>query len=164
MEQLLKMLMDPGLKSGLYLLETDLADEEIEAYFKGSKSFNYVSGKLIPTSKGNAFELLIVGLCHQCQDSDISSLMGQLITADERKRDVIIYSLTIQTLKHFCTGGITVIHVTGKIDLSSIESEDLDKLDAALAYIDDTVVVLCTKKNMATSKGSSIINITLKKS
>lgn len=162
LEQLRRMLMNPGLKSGLYLLETDLADEQIETCIRGNSSFKYVSGKLIPTSKGNVFELLIVGLCHQCQDTGIRSLMSQLMTADERRRDVIIYSLTIQILKHFSTGGITVLHVLGKIDLSSIESEDLDKFDAALTCIDDTVVVLCTRKNMATLKGGSIINLSLK--
>ena len=103
LKQLLRMLMAPGLKSGLYLLETDLTDEEIEECFEGTSSFKYVKGKLIPTSKGNVFELFIVGLCHQCPNSVGSSLMNQLITADERNRDVIIYSLTIQTLKHFCS-------------------------------------------------------------
>ena len=162
LKQLLRMLMTPGLKSGLYLLETDLTDEEIEECFEGTSSFKYVKGKLIPTSKGNVFELFIVGLCHQCPNSVGSSLMNQLITADERNKDVIIYSLTIQTLKHFCTSGTTVIHLFGKIDLSSIESEDLDKFDAALTCIDDTIVVLCTKKNIATSKEGPIINRSLK--
>ena len=156
------MLMDPGLKSGLYLIDTDLVDEEIETYIRETSSFKYVNGKLIPTSKGNVFELLIVGLCHQCQDRGIRSLLEQLMTADERRRDVIIYSLAIQILKYFSAGGKTVIHVFGRIDISSIESEDLDKFDAALTCTDDTIVVLCTRKNMATPKGGSIKNISLK--
>ena len=57
LKQLFRMLMTPGLKSGLYLLETDLTDEEIEECFEGTSSFKYVKGKLIPTSKGNVFEL-----------------------------------------------------------------------------------------------------------
>ena len=84
------------------------------------------------------------------------------MTADERKGDVVIYSLTIQTLKQLCTNGVTVIHLFGEIDLLSIESEDLDKLEAALTCIDDTIVVLCTKKNMSTSTDGPIINISLK--
>lgn len=59
LEQLPGMLIDSGLKSRLYLLETDLADEEIEEWLKGIGSFKYVKGKLIPTSKGNVFELFI---------------------------------------------------------------------------------------------------------
>ena len=154
--------MAPRLKSGLYLIDTDLVDEEIETYIRETGSFKYVSGKLIPTSKGNIFELLIVGLCHQCQDSGIRALMEQLMTADERRRDVIIYSLAIQIMRYFSSGGKTVIHVLGRIDISSIESEDLEKFDAALTYIDETIVVLCTRKNMTTLKGGYIKNISLK--
>ena len=36
------------------------------------------------------------------------------MTADDRIRDVIIYSLAIQTLKHFSTGRKTVVHVLEK--------------------------------------------------
>lgn len=162
LEQLRRMLMAPRLKSGLYLIDTDLVDEEIETYIRETGSFKYVSGKLIPTSKGNIFELLIVGLCHQCQDSGIRALMEQLMTADERRRDVIIYSLAIQIMRYFSSGGKTVIHVLGRIDISSIESEDLEKFDAALTYIDETIVVLCTRKNMTTLKGGYIKNISLK--
>ena len=38
LEQLPRMLIDSGLKSRLYLLETDLADEEIEEWLKGDHS------------------------------------------------------------------------------------------------------------------------------
>lgn len=162
LEQLRELLMNSEYSSGLYLLDTDLTDEEIEAYIRKTSSFRYVSGRLISTSRGNVFELFILGLCHQCQDSGIKVLMDQLMTADERRRDVIVYSLIIQTLKHFCKGGKIVIHVLGKIDISSIELEDLDKFDAALTCIDDTVVVLCKQKNIVTSKSGSIINKSLK--
>ena len=85
------------------------------------------------------------------------------MTADDRIRDVIIYSLAIQTLKHFSAGRKTVVHVLGKKDLSCIESEDLDIFDAALTYIDDTIVVISTRKNVLTLKSGSAINKSLKK-
>ena len=163
-EQLRKLLMNPELSSGLYLLDTDLTDEDIEAYIRRNSSFQYVSGKLIPASKGNVFELLIVGLSHQCQDdSGVNFLRQQLMTADDCRRDVISYSLTIQTLKHFSVGRKTVVHVLGKKDLSCIESEDLDIFDAALTYIDDTIVVISTRKNALILKDSPIVNKSLKK-
>ena len=163
-EQLRKLLMNPELSSGLYLLDTDLTDEDIEAYIRRNSSFQYVSGKLIPASKGNVFELLIVGLSHQCQDdSGVNFLRQQLMTADDCRRDVIIYSLTIQTLKHLSVGRKTVVHVLGKKDLSCIESEDLDIFDAALTYIDDTIVVISTRKNALILKDSPIVNKSLKK-
>jgi hypothetical protein len=162
LEQLHKLLVDPDLASGLYLLDTELTDEEIEVYIREHSPFQYVSGKLIQTSKGNIFELLIVGLSHQCRDSGIMALRGQLMTADERRRDVILYSLAIQTLRHFCASGKTVVHLLGKVDYTSIESADLDKFDAALTCVDDTIIVICTRKNMLTPNGGLIINKSLK--
>lgn len=96
LQQLNIMLMDPGLKSGLYLLDTDLTDEEIKTHIRSNNSFKYISGNLIQTSKGNVFELFLVGLCHQCQNGDITALRDQLMTADEQRKDVIIYSLAIK--------------------------------------------------------------------
>ena len=162
LEQLHKLLVDPDLASGLYLLDTELTDEEIEVYIREHSPLQYVSGKLIQTSKGNIFELLIVGLSHQCRDSGIMALRGQLMTADEQRRDVILYSLAIQTLRHFCASGKTVVHLLGKVDYTSIESEDLDKFDAALTCVDDTIIVICTRKNMMSPNGGSIINKSLK--
>ena len=42
LEQLGMMLMEPGLKSGLYLIDTDLTDEEIEWYIKESGCCSYM--------------------------------------------------------------------------------------------------------------------------
>ena len=162
LQQLNIMLMDPGLRSGLYLLDTDLTDEEIKTHIRSNNSFKYISGNLIQTSKGNIFELFLVGLCHQCQNGDITALRDQLMTADEQRKDVIIYSLAIQILKHFSTSGKAVIHMLGRIDLSSIELEDLDKLDAALNCIDDTIVVICTQKNREKPMVEYVINKSLK--
>lgn len=162
LQQLNIMLMDPGLRSGLYLLDTDLTDEEIKTHIRSNNSFKYISGNLIQTSKGNVFELFLVGLCHQCQNGDITVLRDQLMTADEQRKDVIIYSLAIQILKHFSTSGKAVIHMLGRIDLSSIELEDLDKLDAALNCINDTIVVICTQKNREKPMVEYVINKSLK--
>lgn len=162
LQQLNIMLVDPGLRSGLYLLDTDLTDEEIKTHIRSNNSFKYISGNLIQTSKGNVFELFLVGLCHQCQNGDITVLRDQLMTADEQRKDVIIYSLAIQILKHFSTSGKAVIHMLGRIDLSSIELEDLDKLDAALNCINDTIVVICTQKNREKPMVEYVINKSLK--
>ena len=162
LEQLQRLLVDPEVKSGLYLIDTDLTDEDIATYISERSSFQYVSGKLISTSKGNTLELLITGLSYQCKDSGISALMEQLMTADERKRDVIIYSLAIQTFKYFGAVGKTIIHVLGRNDFSCIELEDLDKFEAALTCVEDTVIVICKRKSVATPESDMIINKSLR--
>lgn len=163
-DQLRGLLTETTLSSGLYLLDTELNDVEIETCIKGNSSFQYVSGKLVPTSRGNVFELLIVGLSYQCKDRGIVALRERLMTADDdRKREVIIYSLVIQILRQFCVNGKTVVHLWGRIDFSSIEPEDLDKFDAALSSIDETIIIICKQKNTVTPKGGSIMNKSLKR-
>ena len=57
LEQLRRMLEDPKQQSGLYLIDTDLSDEDIETFIKDIGSCRYVKEKLIPTTEGNSFEL-----------------------------------------------------------------------------------------------------------
>lgn len=58
LEQLRKQLMNPELPSGLYLLDMDLTDEEIEGHIKELGCCSYMKESLFPPSKGgSAFEL-----------------------------------------------------------------------------------------------------------
>ena len=59
LEHLRNLLMNPELPSGLYLLDTDLTDEEIEEYIIELGCCSYMKESLFPPSKGGyAFELL----------------------------------------------------------------------------------------------------------
>lgn len=148
LEQLKRMLEDPRQQSGLYLIDTDLNDDEIETFIKGTSLCHYIKEKLIPTAEGNPFELLIIGLSHICNDCGINNLRNQFLIADERKRDSIVYSLLIQIMKHLCLGKKSVVHIHGKIDLLSLRLEDLYKLDAALTHHDETILVISKQKCM----------------
>ena len=67
LEHLRKLLMNPELPSGLYLLDTDLTDEEIEGHIKELGCCSYMKESLfLPSRGGSAFELFVVGLSHQC--------------------------------------------------------------------------------------------------
>lgn len=159
LEQLRRMLEDPKQQSGLYLIDTDLSDEDIETFIKDIGSCHYVKEKLIPTTEGNSFELFIVGLSHECDERGINILRDQFLVADERKRDTIIYSLLIQIMKHLCLGERSVVHIHGRIDLSSLRLEDLYKMDAALTHHDETILVISKQKSIAMTKGDTIIKI-----
>lgn len=82
LEQLRKQLMNPELPSGLYLLDTDLTDEEIEGHIKELGCCSYIKESLFPPSKGgSAFELFVVGLSHQCTGNvEISNLRNLFFT------------------------------------------------------------------------------------
>ena len=90
LEQLRQLLMSPGLKSGLYLLDTDLSDEDIEAFIKHQGFSSYVKESLFPSIEGSAFELFVIGLSYKCNDKVIDGLRGQLFTAEGKRKEIII--------------------------------------------------------------------------
>ena len=157
--QLREMLENPKQQSGLYLIETDLSDDDIEFFVQKTGQFRYVKEQLIPTTEGNTFELLIVGLSHICCDNSINTLLDLFLAADKRKRDTILYSLLIRIMKHICQEERTVIHIYGKIDLLSLSIEDLCKFDAALTHHDETILVINKLKSINIPKNDTIINI-----
>lgn len=50
-EQLRRMLENPMLQSGIYLIDTDLGDKDIEFLIKGIDGILYKKGSLIPSQK-----------------------------------------------------------------------------------------------------------------
>ena len=92
LEHLRNLLMNPELPSGLYLLDTDLTDEEIEEYIIELGCCSYMKESLFsPSRGGSAFELFVVGLSHQCAGNiEISNLRNLLFTSDGAGKDNII--------------------------------------------------------------------------
>ena len=139
LDQLIRVLQSPQLQSGLYLLDTDLSDDELETFLKSINDCHYIKEVLVPTTKGNALELFLVGLSHSCdRNLDVS----QLSIAEDRRKDTLLYKLLIDVLKGICCKRINVIHIYGEVDLSSICSEDLHKLHAALFHNSETTLVI----------------------
>lgn len=158
LEQLRKMLDDPKQQSGLYLIDTDLSDEEIEAFIKQMELCHYVKEVLIPAKEGNSFELFMVGLSHKCNDDSINKLRDQFLPTEGGKRETFTYSLLIQIIKYLCPREKSVVHVCGRIDFSSLPLEDLYTLEAALAHHDEkTIFVISKQKSIVVPKGDTII-------
>lgn len=151
LEHLRQILENPEHKSGVYLLDTDLNDEDIESFIKEMEGCRYVKEILIPTS--NIFEKFVVGLSHKCDDSSIEISRNQLLTADERNKSTIIYSLLIQVMRFLCSNEKSVVHVQGRIDLSPLPNEDICMLDAILARSDDTILVISKQKSIKPLNG-----------
>ncbi|ERJ88996.1 hypothetical protein HMPREF1989_00095 [Porphyromonas gingivalis F0566] len=144
LKQLGRMLQSPQLQSGLYLLDTDLSDDELENFLKSINDCHYIKEVLVPTTKGNALELFLVGLSHSCdRNLDVS----QLSIAEDRGKDTLLYKLLIDVLKGICRKRINVIHICGEVDLSSICSEDLHKLHGALLHNIETILVIGRQKS-----------------
>ena len=150
LERLRYLLMNPNLASGLYLLDTDLTDEEIEEHIKETGGCSYLKESLFPPSRGgSAFELFVVGLSHQCTgNKDICNLRNLLFTSGKAEKESIIYSLLIQMMKHLCMNGRTIIHVKGELDLTTLTHEDLYKLKESLAHHKDIIIVASKNKGL----------------
>ena len=101
LEQLMRVFQNPQLQSGLYLLDTDLNDDELGTFFKSISDYHYIKEVLIPTTKGNTLELFLVGLYSSC-DRNRDVLFDQLFTLEGRAKDTLLYSLLIEVLKEIC--------------------------------------------------------------
>lgn len=153
-DQLHKLLVGPDMASGLYLLDTELTDEEIEEYIKETGYCSYMKESLFsPSRGGSAFELFVVGLSHQCTgNNDITNLRNSFLTSGSDGKENIIYSLLIQMMKHLCMSGRTIIHVYGELDITTLTHEDLYKLKESLIH-HKGIIIVASKRKGAVKKG-----------
>lgn len=159
LEDLQYILENPMQQSGLYMIDTDLSDADIESFISSSCLCNYLKEELVSTKEGNIFELFVIGLSHRCNDSYIADLRTQLLLADTYRKAPIVYSLLILIIKHLCDSGRTVLHIHGKVGLGDLSSEDLDIFKAALSHHNETVLVI--SKNKSTSLIRDFRNVIL---
>lgn len=157
LNQLRLVLTDPSLKSGLYLVDTDLGDDEIENFIKGCGLCTYIHEPIIPTSEGSVFELLVVGLSYRCTNEKIDFLRDRLMSAEGRAKGNVLLSLLIQILQDLCNGYRSVIHIIGHQDLLLLDEESLYKLYAALSHNDSTILIFSKKKSTQELPANSFI-------
>lgn len=148
LEQLRRLLENPTQQSGLYLIDTDLTDYEIETFIAAEKNYHYIKEMLIPSTKDNALELLIVGLCSQCPEGKIQYTHEAFLGADGTKRDTITYRLLIDVIKHLCVAEKTVLHIHKDSSCLSLSREDRCKLKGAIMHHNNVILVLSKYYNM----------------
>ena len=158
-EQLRRMLENPMLKSGIYLIDTDLEDADIERLIKDIDGLLYKKGSLIPSKSGSTFELFVIDLSYYCEGGEILELTKLFMLADRQKKENILYSLLINIMRNLCKEGKTVIHVCGDDDVNSLSHEDLYKLNEALSHHEKTIVIASKKKSVGGMKCDSLIKI-----
>ncbi len=142
LEQLRMMLENPTQQSGIYLIDTDLSDKEIEVFIKTEKICHYVKETLIPSTEDNVLELLIVGLCSQCSEEKIQNMQNSFLVADGTKRDTITYRLMIDVIKHLCLAEKTVLHIHKNSIYSTLSRHERFKLKGAIMHHDNVIFVI----------------------
>lgn len=159
LEPLRRLLENPTAQSGLYLIDTELDDKEIEACIRGIGGCSYVKGSLIPTIDSSVFELFVIKFSHEFESEEIKDLRKLLISDATTKRDNVILSLLVLMMKHLGEKRKTIIHMCGETDLSSMIHEDLYKLNEVLTDLPHPIIIVNKKKSAVGTEYDPLINI-----
>lgn len=158
-EQLLRFLGNPYLSSGLYIIDTDLSDDEIEYSIKENDEFVYRKGSLIPTKGDSGFELLVIKLSYVCENDEIRDLRKFFLTEASENRDSILLTLLALILRNISAEKKAIIHIQGRYDLTLLTEYEMSLFSAALCGNENPIIVVNKKRET----NSMIKTISLKK-
>jgi len=145
LEQLQTMLDNLSLSSGLYLIDTDLTDDDIEWYIKRDGRFSYYRGFLMPSSSSTVFESFVIKLSLECENEEIQNLRG-LFFNGSTPRELLIQIVLALIMRCVSEKKKAIIHICGVFDLTSLAHDDLFILQEAIAKGDNPIVVVNKKK------------------
>lgn len=153
----------PSLQSGLYLLETELTDEEIVNYFKEYRFYSFYTEELLPSRGGTPFEMFVMSLCWQFDCKELEGLRLAIINSSGQQKENIIYETLMRVIK-MSNGRTSVLLLYGEPDLSSFRHEELAVLNYSVCHNGMTTLILSKKKrNGCLNQEENIVKyITLK--
>lgn len=152
-------MMDSSLKSGLYLIDTDLSDEDIETVMRQTRNSLYEK-ILVPAVGGSTFEMFVAGLSYRCNNPEIDEQREQWLRAilNGRERDVLLFNLVIRIMKCLCTKERTVLHLQSEKDITSFSHNELSTLQTSLAYHQTTTIIISKEQNGRAADSDGIIS------
>lgn len=148
LEQLSQLLMSREIKSGLYLIDTDLTDEEIGWHVKQMGDFSFYRGTLMSSKDCTVFELFVIMLSLECETGEIKDLRNSFMSVPTKMRDTILLSLLALIMRKLSAEKKAIIHVCGDFDLSALTHDDLNRLQDAISNNDNPIVILNKKKDL----------------
>ena len=149
LEQLRRLLEKPGLSSKLYIIDTDLTDDDIEWHIKRDGNFSYHRGFLMPSGGGSVFESFVIKLSFECKNEEIESLRGVYFNGLSQ-RGLLIQSILALIMRCVSEKKKAVIHICGNFDLTSLAHEDLFILQEAITTGNNPIVIVNKKKAIDT--------------
>lgn len=144
-QQLLSALLNPSLKSGLYIYDTELSDEDIETFLRETPNVTFYKENLYQPMSCSPFDLLLIGLCHQCNNKVIDDRKNRLFNLRSEQKESATYDLILSIMEFLCSKKITVIHIQGGFDIFSFSSKELSILSTSLLHQKETNIILCKK-------------------
>lgn len=146
--QLQTMLDNLLLSSGLYLIDTDLTDDDIEWHIKRDGRFSYYRGFLLPSSDSTVFESFVIKLSHECENEEIENLRFLFFNGSS-KRELLIQSILALIMRCLSEKNKAIIHISGVFDLTSLVEDDLFILQEAIAKGKNPIFIVNKKKSIA---------------
>ena len=158
-DKLRQFFMEPSLKSGLYLIDTDLSDEDIEAVMRQAGNSLYEK-ILVPAVGASTFEMFVAGLSYKCNNPEIDEQREQWLRAivNGCERDVLLFNLVIRIMRCLCTKERTVLHLQSEKDITSFSHNELSTLQTSLAYHQVTTIIINKEQNGKVLDSDGIIN------
>ena len=145
LDKLRRMLDNLLMSSGLYLIDTDLTDDDIEWHIKRDGSFSYYRGFLLPSSDSSVFESFVIKLSFECENEEIENLRGLFFTGSS-PRVLLIQSILALIMRCVSEKKNAIIHICGDFDLTSLAHDDLFILQEAIAKGTNPIVIVNKKK------------------
>lgn len=162
-KQLISALLDPSLKSGLYIIDTELSDEDIETFITEKSYVAFYKENLFPSMSCSPFDLFLIGLCHQCNNKVIDDHKNRLFDLSREQKESATYDLILDLMEILCSKKRTIIQIQGELDLISFSHEELSMLSASLFRQNGITIILCKQKTVSyESLDSKIKKISIK--
>lgn len=137
----------PSLQSGLYLLETELTDENIENYFKKFRYYSFYKEELLPSRGGTPFEMLVMSLCWQFDCKELEGLRLAIVNSSGQQKENILYETLMRIIRKMSNERTSVLLLYGEPDLSSFRHEELAMLNYSVCHNGMTTLILSKKKS-----------------
>ncbi len=144
--QLSRMLTDSSLKSGFYLVDTDLEDGDIERYVKGVEGLSYFRSSLMPTNDCSGFEWFVIKLSWEFETNEIKDLRNYFLSEPTQRKDTILLSLLALIMRELSSERKTIIH--GKFDLTSLTRNEVYKLNEAINESSYPIIIVNKKRTL----------------
>lgn len=148
LEQLSRMLTDSSQKSGLFLIDTDLEDGDIERYVKELEGLSYFKSSLMPTNDCSGLEWFVIKLSFKFETNEIKDLRNYFLNEPTQRKDTILLSLLALIMRELSLERKTIIHVCGKYDLTSLTRDEVYKLNEAINEGSYPIIVVNKKRTL----------------
>lgn len=153
----------PQLPSGLYLLDTELTDEDIENSFSQYGSYSFYKEELLPSRGGTPFEMLVMSLCWQFECEELERLRESMLSSLGQQKENIIYEMLMKVVRKMNCGNTSVLLLYGEPDLLTFRHEELAMLSYSVRHCQLRTILLSKQKSSINNINDNLVKrITLK--